>query len=138
MLEKEKNVVEISDLDPETVDKMLFFMYSEVLEDRNWDSVTKLYVASDKYQIMTLKDKCASILIDQLSPKNACEVLRLADMHCASDFLYAVQDFIIIHDEEILKSEEWKEFMASNSKIACQTMHKAWLHRPKRTVREIV
>nr|XP_042894647.1 speckle-type POZ protein-like [Parasteatoda tepidariorum] len=116
---------------------MLFFIYSDILKERNWDSVIKRYVASDKYQITTLKDKCASILIDQLSSKNACEVLHLADMHCDSDFLDAVQDFIITHDEEIFQSEEWKEFMDSHSKIACQTVHKAWLHRPKKTVKKI-
>lgn len=48
MIEKKSNVVNISDLDCDTVKRMLHFMYTDSIEGLDWEEISKLYFAADK------------------------------------------------------------------------------------------
>ncbi|GBN99372.1 hypothetical protein AVEN_145478-1 [Araneus ventricosus] len=49
------NTVVIEDLDVETVRGLLLFMYTDTLHDDQWESMKKVYLASDKYEVLSLK-----------------------------------------------------------------------------------
>ncbi|XP_055952720.1 speckle-type POZ protein B-like [Argiope bruennichi] len=66
MKEKETNIVEIEDLDGNTVRRMLLFMYSDKLEDLDWESAKDLYFAANKYNIASLTHKCSNLLVSSL------------------------------------------------------------------------
>ncbi|GFY73685.1 hypothetical protein TNIN_429801 [Trichonephila inaurata madagascariensis] len=49
MKEKHSNCVDIEDLDDDTVQRMLLYMYTATLPDLQWDSACNLYFAADKH-----------------------------------------------------------------------------------------
>ncbi|GIY89811.1 TD and POZ domain-containing protein 1 [Caerostris extrusa] len=122
MKEKSGQCVEIPDMDEETVRLMLQFMYTADLPDLRWSTACRLYQAADKYEILSLKKTCSSFLVSNLSVTNACELLALFDKHQDADQKQAVQEFMLKQDAEFFRSDEWKEFMESNLKLAADTM----------------
>ncbi|GFQ89953.1 TD and POZ domain-containing protein 5 [Trichonephila clavata] len=126
MKEKTQGCVDVTDLDDDTVRRMLLFMYSDKLEDLQWESASQLYAASDKYDIASLRSKCSAILQAKLSPTNACQILSLADAHHDKALKKTIQKHIVKQGETIFSSEEWKLFMKANIHLAAETMHLKW------------
>ncbi|CAL1294167.1 unnamed protein product [Larinioides sclopetarius] len=122
MREKNINIILIDDLEDDTVQQLLLFLYTDQLEDLCWDSAMKLYHAGDKYQIERLKVICSSFLVDNLDISSACELLILADTHSDSDLKVAVEDFIFRHDKQVFGSENWEKLTRINSELALKTM----------------
>ncbi|GBM60124.1 Protein roadkill, partial [Araneus ventricosus] len=123
MKEKNSGHVDITDLEEETVRRMLTYMYTDSLGDLQMESASKLYTAADKYNIPSLKHRCTSFLKGNLYPSTACDVLVLADMHQDHDLKSAVHDYIMNHDKEVFDTQEWKHFMATNLKLAADVMY---------------
>ncbi|GFY37239.1 hypothetical protein TNIN_496211 [Trichonephila inaurata madagascariensis] len=118
--------IDVSDLDHDTINRMLLYMYTGILKDLNWESAFRLYQASQKYKILDLRYKCGEILRDQICPTNACEILLLADK--LKDFFIKkiAQEYIISLEKQMFKSKEWKIVMENNLDLAAETMHKFW------------
>ncbi|GBM17859.1 TD and POZ domain-containing protein 3 [Araneus ventricosus] len=123
MIENIKDCVDIEDLNDDTVFRLLQYIYSAEVEELEWDDATDLYEAADKYQILTLKDICSSYFKIHLCRNNACAALLLADLHHDEHLKSFVQDFILRHAKDIMNSEEWKELMKINLKLAAETMY---------------
>ncbi|CAL1295578.1 unnamed protein product [Larinioides sclopetarius] len=122
MREKNSNIILIDDLEDDTVQQLLMFLYTDELEDLCWDSAMKLYYAGDKYQIERLKVICSSFLVDNLGISSACELLILADTHSDCGLKEAVEDFILNNEEQVFGSEEWEKLTKINPELALQTM----------------
>ncbi|GFU04246.1 TD and POZ domain-containing protein 3 [Nephila pilipes] len=131
MKEKIEGSVDILDLDDDTVRRMILYMYTDALEDLEWESALLLYQAADKYQILSLKGKCLALLGNLLSVTNACEALVLADRHQDEDFKRIVQNYIVDRDEYVFISEEWKILTKNNCELALEIMNQFW-ERAKR------
>ncbi|GFY78493.1 hypothetical protein TNIN_118871 [Trichonephila inaurata madagascariensis] len=99
MKEKSTGCVDIEDLDDDTVQRMLLYIYTATLQDLQWDSACNLYAAADKYEILSLKSECSSFLKDHLSSDNALDLLILADMHQDEDLKSNTEKFILNHTE---------------------------------------
>lgn len=123
MKEKTKKCVEITDVDANTLHRMLLYVYADIFENVCWESAYQLYVAADKYQILSLKNKCSTFLLTNLTINNVCEVLVLADMHQDNDLKDSVQDYILQNDKAIFRSSEWKDMMDTHTKLAAETMY---------------
>ncbi|GFQ71405.1 speckle-type POZ protein A [Trichonephila clavata] len=50
--------IEIPDINADTMRKMLVFIYSDTLEELDWESALNLYSAADTFKIFTLKKTC--------------------------------------------------------------------------------
>ncbi|CAL1276734.1 unnamed protein product [Larinioides sclopetarius] len=129
MKEKLNGVVDVSDLDDETVRQLLLFLYSNKLEELKWEDALQLYEAADKYEITSLKDQCSLFLKGNLNLKNACEALIISDLHHDEGLKSTVQDFILRNAEEIFKSEEWEVFSDTNPKLALKTTLRNWTEK---------
>ncbi|GFS57593.1 BTB and MATH domain-containing protein 42 [Nephila pilipes] len=126
MKEKIQGCVDVPDLEDDTVRRMLQYIYTDALEDLQWESTLRLYAAADKYEIVTLKTKCSSFLKRSLCPSNLCDILVLADRHVDDDLKQAAQNFALQHQIDVFRSEEWAEFMKANSSLAMETMIFHW------------
>ncbi|GFU84712.1 TD and POZ domain-containing protein 3 [Trichonephila clavipes] len=129
MKESIQDYVDVSDLENDTVRRMLLYVYTNNLEDLHWESAFKLYPAADKYQIVTLKKKCAYFLKQNLCPSNVCDVLSLADMHGDEGLKNAAQDHVLAHEKDVFSSQKWKEFAKTYSALALDTMLRKWKGR---------
>ncbi|GBN23980.1 TD and POZ domain-containing protein 5 [Araneus ventricosus] len=124
MKEKTSGQVDIDDLEDDTVHRMLTYIYTDSVEDLQLESASKLYAATDKYEILSLKSRCSSFLKENLCPENACDVLVLADLHNDDELKSVVQDYILGKRKEIFCSQEWKDFMSTHLKLAADIMYK--------------
>ncbi|GIX79656.1 TD and POZ domain-containing protein 3 [Caerostris extrusa] len=125
MEERSTKTVHISDLDSQTVSRMLVFMYTDILEDVEWERACDLYYAADKYDIRSLKFRCLCFLKKNLSDSNACKTLILADRHRDKDLEMTAQEYILM-SKKIILSDEWKDLMESNLQLAARTMYLNW------------
>ncbi|KAF8777218.1 Speckle-type POZ protein like [Argiope bruennichi] len=123
MKEKSRNCIQMEDIENDTVQELLLFLYSDNLENLQWESAIKLYYVGDKYAIEKLKMLCSSFLIDNLSTSNATELLLLADSHNDLDLKTFVEDFILEHDQEVFGSDEWENLIEINPLLVIKTMH---------------
>ncbi|GFS71355.1 speckle-type POZ protein B [Nephila pilipes] len=126
MKEKTQESVEVPDLEDDTMRRMLLYMYTDTLEDLNWESAIKLYSAADIFEILSLKDKCSHFLKINLCPTKVCEVLVLADIHMDGDLKEIAQHYALTHDDDVFNSDEWTEFTRTNTALAAQTMLLKW------------
>ncbi|GFT22564.1 hypothetical protein NPIL_196591 [Nephila pilipes] len=113
---------EVDDLEEETLNQFLYFLYTGHLKNLQWEMACKLYYASDKYGVQQLKWKCATFFMSEIHTRNACEVLVLADKYRDSFLKTFVVDFILRHDEEIFLSDAWTDLKQSNIQLVGQTM----------------
>ncbi|KAF8777759.1 Speckle-type POZ protein like [Argiope bruennichi] len=123
MKEKNSKSIQVDDLEDDTVQKLLFFLYSDSLENVSWETAIKVYYAADKYQIEKLKLMCSSFLIENLTVSTATELLILADTHNDCDLKKITEDFILEYDEQIFSAEKWGELLETNLQLAASTMH---------------
>ncbi|GFU65986.1 speckle-type POZ protein B [Trichonephila clavipes] len=73
--------VYIEDFAVGTVRRLLTFMYTDSIGEVRWETAFQLYEATDKYDVVPLKQKCSSILKESLSLTDVCQILISADMH---------------------------------------------------------
>ncbi|XP_055944474.1 speckle-type POZ protein-like [Argiope bruennichi] len=123
MMEKHTDCIRVDDLENDTVQQLLLFLYSDELENLVWESAVKLYYAADKYAVEKLKVLCSSVLVNNISTTTASEVLLLADKHNDLDLKNFVEDFILEHEEEIFASDEWEKLIETDPQLVIKTMH---------------
>ncbi|GBO00412.1 TD and POZ domain-containing protein 4 [Araneus ventricosus] len=123
MKEKNLNCIQVDDLDDSTIEQFLFFLYTDVLENLQWESAMKLYYAADKYQVQHLIDVSSSFLITGMNTINITDLLIIADRHQDSNIKIAVENFICEKGKKIFSSDEWENFMETNPLLAMKTMH---------------
>ncbi|GFQ91700.1 hypothetical protein TNCT_134691 [Trichonephila clavata] len=122
MKDKTTGCVGITDIDADTIHRMLLYLYTDTLEDLKWETASEMYVTADKYQIISLKRKCSTFLTVNLTVNNVSEVLILAIKHQDEDLKNAVQDYILRNDKAVFCSSEWKHLMDTHTKLAAETM----------------
>ncbi|GFR05688.1 speckle-type POZ protein B [Trichonephila clavata] len=119
---KNSEYVNIDYLDDDTVRRMLLYIYTATLQDLHWDSACNLYTASNKYEILSLKNECSSFLKNNLSEDNACDLLILADMHQDEDLKSAVQDYTLNH-RGIFNTAAWKNCIKVNAQLSAELLY---------------
>ncbi|GBN01027.1 TD and POZ domain-containing protein 1-like [Araneus ventricosus] len=123
MKEKAGECINVPDISSDTVRRMLQFLYTDCTGYLDMQSAKDLYIASDKYDIASLKKRCSSFIKKNLCPANVCDVIVLADMHQDKDLESAAHEFVLIYDKEVFGSDEWKLFMKNFSSLSAQVMY---------------
>ncbi|GBO19996.1 Speckle-type POZ protein [Araneus ventricosus] len=124
MREKTSNIVDIPDLNAETLNRLLLYIYKNTVQELQWESAMDLFRAADKYQLLDLGKKCSFSLKSNLSLTNVCSILSLADMHEDGDLRKTAVDFISEHDDEVFNSNEWKNFKMENFQLASEVIER--------------
>ncbi|GFY42219.1 speckle-type POZ protein-like A [Trichonephila inaurata madagascariensis] len=106
MLETVKGIINISDIDVATLNLLLHYLYSGKVHTLNFDSAVKLYGASHKYEVTSLKKFCVQYLKEILSSNNVSDILILADMYCDTNLKKVAMDFTFAHSDVISRLSE--------------------------------
>lgn len=113
MKEKTNQHVEIKDLKPDVVSEMLKFIYTRTCvateDNPNLDMVSDLLAASEKYQMVTLKNVCQTLLLSHLKVANSMKFLVLGDMHTAQKLKQEAMTIVVKNMTALIETEEWKE-----------------------------
>ncbi|GBN67424.1 Protein maternal effect lethal 26, partial [Araneus ventricosus] len=122
MKEKTSKCVEIEDLENDTLEKFLAFLYTDSFEESQWNAVVELYYAADKYQVERLKFFCCSFFANNIDVSNVCDLLMLADRHSDSYLKARVEYYIVTHHDCIFGSPTWKQFSDKQPLLALSAM----------------
>ncbi|XP_042903451.1 TD and POZ domain-containing protein 4 isoform X4 [Parasteatoda tepidariorum] len=129
MKENECNVVNIDDIDNQTMSLFVKFLNFEPLDELGWSTALSLYFVADKYQIGILKERCVTVLKKDVSTENVCDLLLLADLHQDDDLMKYAQEYFCQHSKVILSSTPWKDILGHTelaANVLCklaETMH---------------
>ncbi|XP_035220820.1 protein roadkill-like [Stegodyphus dumicola] len=117
MLETTDNRMLIKDIDADTLEKLLLFMYSGQANPSSYSQARDLYYAADKYAVYDLKRICGEFIPSFLSSSTALETLILSDRHQDDDLMNETMTFIASVFEEIKSTEAWNIFLKENSAL---------------------
>ncbi|XP_042903335.2 TD and POZ domain-containing protein 4 [Parasteatoda tepidariorum] len=124
MVENQTGIVDIFDVDNETLRALMEFLYTDTINITDYDQTLKLILVADKYEVNILKDECSKLLMSKLSPHNACEVISVAEMIHQKDLKYFALDYIKVNKKLILSLPDWTELVDKNKKLAIEILTK--------------
>ncbi|GFQ93316.1 speckle-type POZ protein A [Trichonephila clavata] len=110
--------VEISDISEETVEEMLQFIYSGEVGYLDVKNAMELYYAADKYELGSLKNICASIMVENVRTDNVIDILLLSYRHLNHDLEHVCITFITNNASDIQDKAEWVELMKNHLQLA--------------------
>ncbi|XP_015905778.1 speckle-type POZ protein-like A isoform X2 [Parasteatoda tepidariorum] len=122
MIEKHSGIVDISDIDPETLKTFLAFIYTGAVDIEDSDSALKLMMVAEKYQMPSLKETCSVFLMSAISPRNLCEILDLAEMLNLKQLKKCALDYFAKHMKEILILPQWVTFSKKNTELSMEIL----------------
>ena len=116
MREKNEDRVEIKDIDADTFNEMIIFIYSGKAKNLQ-QKAANLLMAAEKYDLTDLKAKCEASLSLGLDVDNVLDTLVLADLHRASNLRDLALKFVADNRKIIMSQKEWREKLTKNPEI---------------------
>lgn len=124
MSEKQTGIINIQDCDPDSFETFLEFLYCGKLEDLSFYSALHLYETSNKYNVQELKDFCSGYLMENLTVKNTCDAVILADKYDDVQLISSAQKFFNENYNEVFETTEWECLMKNNYRLANKLLKK--------------
>ncbi|KAF8785115.1 Speckle-type POZ protein like [Argiope bruennichi] len=118
----ETNVVQINNEDDDTLQRVIYFLYTDTILDMHWEMAKRMYKAAFKYKIELLKEKCCEYIRRNISVSNICDLLILTKNEKDSELKGYARDFITKNHSDVFGSVEWKIFSKSNPTLALEYM----------------
>ena len=106
MEESRSRKVDIKEHNPDTVDKMLAYIYTGKVEEMGGNADT-LLAAANMYDLPGLKKMCEKALIKAMNVSNALDILLLADLNQADGVRELALKFIVENGKEIVSQDGW-------------------------------
>ncbi|CAO1433815.1 unnamed protein product [Diamesa hyperborea] len=75
------NKVEINDIESNTFEKLLIFIYCGKIPEDLDSYAMDLFVAADKYEVTELKNECEKYIFENVSKDNAMDVFNLSNLY---------------------------------------------------------
>lgn len=126
--EKVSGRVVIDDLDPDSFGDFLEYLYIGDVQTRlTNDKALQLYKAADKYNVSTLKMKCAEHMRRNISVYSFCDILSLALSHRDEALLQEATSFFKDNLTHIIITAKWQQFALENGTTANELFVKALL-----------
>ena len=113
MIEAQSREVEINDIQADTMETFLYFLYHDQVQDTKMINA-KLLRAAHKYNVPELMDFCTDYLKKNLSFENATDVLVSAHLTDQKDLFEIASDFVKKNEGNLVKTTAWEEFKKAN------------------------
>lgn len=114
MVEKLSGSVTIEDISSSVMKRMLTYIYTSDLRDLTMTDAQELYRAADKYEILDLKESCASFIIQNINADSACEVFMLSDLFGDERMNKAARQLICSRASDALLTPQGMELMMNH------------------------
>lgn len=114
MEEKQTNMVDIPDSDPNVFEDFLYYLYSGNVDKISVENVTGLYSAAEKYDAPGLKGECIYFMKDNLTENVFCDVMTLALLHQDEELIECCIKYFTANTEKILTTVQWQSFVTEN------------------------
>ncbi|CAL1276312.1 unnamed protein product [Larinioides sclopetarius] len=120
--DKKTNLVQINNEDDDTLQRVIYFLYTDTILNMHWEVAKKLYKAAIKYKIELLKEKCCIFIKRNLNLTNVFEIAVLTKNEKNSELKKYVTNFIIKNEPGVFDTVEWSIFSKSNQVLAGEYM----------------
>nr|XP_015927714.1 speckle-type POZ protein B-like [Parasteatoda tepidariorum] len=124
MVEGKAEIVEIKDVNTEAFKSLINYIYCDEIDQLDYEKAKNLLIVADLYEVLRLKDMCASILMSEITDKNAVEIVSLAETYSHNGLKLFAIDFIADHSDTILFSPEWFPFISNHLETATAIFQK--------------
>ena len=109
MQEASNRSVKVQDIEPDVFRQLLHYVYTGDAPDLENEEMTEpLYIAADKYQIISLKEWCSTELSDKITVDNAVRLLAVAHLHSDEKLKQICAYFIATHKKIFWKRDDFK------------------------------
>ena len=116
-IEAKSGEVEINDIQADTMETLLYFLYNEEVKETKLINA-KLLFAADKYNLIGLMGVCTEYLKKNLCFENAVDVLVAAHLTNQKDLFDTTSNFVKKNEGNLNKTSAWKEFKETNPTMA--------------------
>lgn len=113
-LEKQNSRVDVKEIDSETMELLLSYIYTGQVTDFKNVSVVELFKAADRYRLDHLKNMCEEELVKRVEASNAADILSLAHKYNAGPLKSFALAMISRNVEEVMRTRGWKELILSD------------------------
>lgn len=122
--ENKEEIIEIADIDHETMELFVKYIHHEHLQNYiiDWKTAVKLYRSADKYLMQQLKIECTSILKESLTTDNICDLLIFSDDYANTELRQCAEEYFCKNSKNILCSEKWKTLLFKNTDLAAEIL----------------
>jgi hypothetical protein len=117
MSEAQSKEVKINDIQANTMETFLYFLYHDQVQDTKMINA-KLLRAAHKYNVLELMEVCTEYLKKNLSFENATDVLVSAHLTDQKDLFEIASDFVKKNEGNLVKTTAWDEFKKTNPTMA--------------------
>ncbi|XP_002157473.2 kelch-like ECH-associated protein 1 [Hydra vulgaris] len=106
VVESRQNVITLKDLDPESVESIIDFVYTSkiVITQRNVQAI--LQVAT-MFQINLIQEKCCDFLESQLHPSNGLGIYLFAELYGCSKLKSRAKTYCNWHFSDVVREDEF-------------------------------
>lgn len=121
--ESHQSIVELQGLDPDTMEFLLDFVYTESIQV-SVENVQALLPAACLLQLEGVQKACCKFLEQQLDPSNCLGIRSFAESHGCEELRYAAEKYILKHFVDLVQSEEFFQLSSDNveSLIKCDNL----------------
>ena len=119
LTEGPKRIVEIKDIRLPIFQLLLRFIYTGDTNIKDSD-VTELLVAARKYQVVSLKEECASRMVNNLSIDNATQSLIFAHLNNCSKLYETALQFMAKNAKKVCARSDWLELIKNYPELCFQ------------------
>lgn len=127
MLEKKTNMVEIKDIESETFQGLLLFVYTGKMQVTDVIKSAALLTAADKYAIDELKSLCEDNLIRNLGIDTAADILILTELVRSERLKTKAMNFILANKNQVIETDSYKDMIKSHVHFVEEMFRKATL-----------
>ena len=117
MIEAQSKEVEINDIQADTMETFLYFLYHDQVQDVKMINA-KLLLAAHKYNVLELMEVCTEYLKKNLSFENATDVLVSSHLTDQKNLFEIASAFIKKNEGKVVKTIAWEEFKKTNPTMA--------------------
>lgn len=119
MQESRNNEVVIKDVEPDVMEELLRYIYTNKVNGIN--RIAKpLLAAADKYALDSLKTVCESALISEMTVDDVADTLVLSDLHGCNHLKEAALATIRRFPEKIVKTTGWLEMIQNSPSLVSE------------------
>ena len=123
--------VDITDTDPDTLEQLLKYIYSDKLDCDMPNLASSLMRAADKYNIPRLKSLCEEAICNNIEVSNAADILVLAHMYEATNLKAMALDFIMSNLNKVSETAAWTSITTGQHPKLLGEMFKTLMERLK-------
>ena len=121
----------IDDTDPDTLEQLLKYIYSDKLDCDMPNLASSLMRAADKYNIPRLKSLCEEAICNNIDVLNAADILVLAHMYEANNLKNMAVEFIMSNLSKVSETSGWINITTGQHPKLLGDMFKTLMERLK-------